>query len=233
MFSDSAFKFTLIISLAIHGAILLNNFNLNTFSSKETLKKTELSYVKELQKPKEIQAKKEPSPKPILINKDLLLKLPPKINTQEKSPPPFIDENTQFDKNKRPVFGPSAFNKPAFSKPEIVAMKKKINLPPTDVEKINNPTYISYYQIVREKIRRAAYQNYSINQEGEVHLYFIVSCDGYLKEVRLAEEKGPANPALTEISLMSIKDASPFPNFPPDLNYPHLSFNIIISYEIE
>jgi len=31
----------------------------------------------------------------------------------------------------------------------------------------------------------------------------------------------------------SIFDASPFPAFPKDLDYPELSFNVIISFQIE
>jgi len=32
--------------------------------------------------------------------------------------------------------------------------------------------------------------------------------------------------------LRSIKDANPFPPFPKDLNYPELTFNVVISFEV-
>ncbi len=99
--------------------------------------------------------------------------------------------------------------------------------------KIDNPSYISYYQTVREKIRRCAYQNYNRNEIGEVYISFIISNDGYIKSVRLINEKTTGNDYLKDTALRSVKDASPFPNFPKELDYPQLSFNIIISFEIE
>jgi TonB family protein len=127
----------------------------------------------------------------------------------------------------------TGFSKPTFMNSQVLAIKKKISLPAIEMAKINNPSYISYYQIVREKIRRSAYQNYTHNETGEVYISFIITNDGYIKDVRLAEEKTMANDYLKNIALRSIKDASPFPNFPKELDYPQLSFNIIISFEIE
>ena len=128
---------------------------------------------------------------------------------------------------------PTGFSKPNFMNSEVMAIKKKISLPAIEMAKIDNPNYISYYQIVREKIRRSAYQNYTHNETGEVYVSFIISNDGDIKDVRLAEEKTTANDYLKNIALRSIRDASPFPNFPKELDYPQLSFNIIISFEIE
>lgn len=124
-------------------------------------------------------------------------------------------------------------SKPVFASSEITAIKKKITLPAIEMAKINNPSYISYYQIVREKIRRSAYQNYTHNVTGEVYVSFIISNDGYIKDVRLVEERTTVNDYLKNIALRSIRDASPFPGFPKELDYPQLSFNIIISFEIE
>jgi TonB family protein len=149
------------------------------------------------------------------------------------APPPFIDRESIFNQKQQPVLPKPSFAKPVLIKPDIIAIKKKITLPPIDLDKINNPSYISYYQIVREKIKRAAYQNYTRTEVGEVYLSFIISSDGYLNELQLKEEKSTASPYLKEIALHSIKDASPFPNFPQELDYPQLSFNVVISFEIE
>ncbi|MEI6831501.1 MAG: energy transducer TonB, partial [Candidatus Omnitrophota bacterium] len=113
------------------------------------------------------------------------------------------------------------------------AIKKKITLPAIEMAKINNPSYISYYQIVREKIRRSAYQNYTHSETGEVYISFIISNDGLIKGVRLVDERSSTNDYLRNIALRSVNDAAPFPNFPKELDYPQLSFNIIISFEIE
>jgi len=87
-------------------------------------------------------------------------------------------------------------------------------------------------QIVREKIKRALYHSYSGTDTGEVNVVFVVFNDGRLKEARVVEEKSSSNAYLKEISLRSLREASPFPPFPKQLDYPQLSFNVVISFEI-
>ncbi len=226
MFSEKVFQITLLISVITHGIIFFQNSNFALFSNIKNEQKLEVSYIKTPQENKidlkNQAAKKEP-----------FLKLSSKITAQERIPPPFIDKESIFKGRNAISQRDASFSKPTFIKPDIIAIKKKITLPPIDVDKINNPSYITYYQIVREKIRRAAYQNYTHNEIGQVYLSFIISSYGYLKEVRLAEEKSSPSPYLKEIALRSIKDASPFPNFPKELDYPNLSFNVVISFEIE
>jgi TonB family protein len=228
MFSDRTFQIALILSLITHGIILTqaSNLNLHLFPKNKKEQNLEVSYIKpipEAEKPfKTIEPKKEP-----------LLKLPSKITALKTSPPPFIDKESIFKKSKDIVSGKFAFTKPALIKPDVIAVKKKITLPPIDLDKVDNPSYISYYQIVREKIRRAAYQNYTRVEVGEVYLSFTILSNGSLKELRLTEEKSSPSSYLREIALRSIKEASPFPNFPKELDYPILSFNVVISFEIE
>ena len=163
------------------------------------------------------------------------LKLDSKIVTgTRRAPLPYIEpENSSGGQKAIQIQKPTGFSKPTFMNSQVLAIKKKISLPAIEMAKIDNPSYISYYQIVREKIRRSAYQNYTHNETGEVYISFIITNDGYIKDVRLAEEKTTANDYLKDIALRSIRDASPFPNFPKELDYPQLSFNIIISFEIE
>jgi TonB family protein len=218
MSSDRTFLIALSISLIAHGIILWQNSNLDFFSQNKKLQKLEVSYLKN---PPKTEAPKQN----IVIKKEPLLKLSSKITVDKRIPPPYVDKKVSFTK--------PTFTKPNFIRPDIIAVKKKITLPPINMSKINSPSYISYYQIVREKIRRAAYQNYTQAEVGEVYLSFIVSKEGYLKEVRLAADKPVVNPYLRETALKSVKDAAPFPNFPPALDYPQLSFNVVISFEIE
>lgn len=227
MFFNRVFQITFLASLITHGIILSQNTNLRLFSKEKKEQKLEISYVKPPKKNKadlraEIPAKEEP-----------FLKLPLKVAIQQKIPPPFMDKENIFKDNKPAASQLPVFIKPTFIKPDIIAVKKKITVPALNIDKINNPSYISYYQIVREKIRRAAYQNYARIETGQVYLSFIISNDGYLKEIRLSEEKSSSSSYLREIALRSIKEASPFPNFPKELDYPQLSFNVVISFEIE
>jgi TonB family protein len=227
MFSERAFQITLVISLLVHGFILLQNPNLNLFPKLKGDQKIEVNYVKT---PKETETveKSEASPK-----KEPLLKLPERITVNKRPPPPFIDKESIFKDNKSITEKDISFAKPAFLKPDIIAIKKKITLPPIELDKINNPTYLSYYQIVREKIKRAAYQNYTGKEVGEVTVSFVILNDGTLTELKLIEEKSNQSLYLREVALRSIKDASRFPVFPKELDYPQLSFHLSITFEIE
>ena len=228
MFSEKGFQIALLISLIAHGAILVQNSNLN-FPVLRQNKKHDLE-VKYVKAPAEEKKVIENQP----LKKEPFLKLPLKITADNRIPPPFIDKEDIFKNNTRKnALKDQAFNKPAFIKPDIIAIKRKITLPAIDIGKINNPSYISYYQIIREKIKRAAYQNYTGSDVGEVAISFIVSNEGYLKEIRLIEEKSCPSAYLREVALKSIKDASAFPKFPKELDFQQLSFNLVITFEIE
>lgn len=227
MFSDKVFQITFLISVIVHGVIFFQDSNLSLFSRVKTEQNLQVSYVKPPPETKTEQKTPKPS------KKEPFLKLPLNITLEKRIPPPFIDREGIFKENRAASLRQSAIVKPAFIKPDIIAIKKRITLPPVDMDKINNPSYINYYQLVREKIRRAAYYNYARTETGEVYLSFVISSEGYLKDVRLVDEKSSTNQYLRDIALRSVKDASPFPNFPKELDYLRLSFNVIISFEIE
>jgi hypothetical protein len=234
MISDRAFQFTLLISTALHLVVLFQSNSLSNSASQNNKKKEallEISYLKLLEN--DITPAKESG-----LKLEIPPSLPSRIAAAKKAPPPFIDRENTFKEKNNPLFAQKSLFAPSFLKkpevkPDIIAVKKRISLPHVDIDKINNPLYLSYYQIIREKIRRCAYQNYTIADTGEIYISFIVSSMGYLEETRLVEEKSSPNIYLRDIALKSIKDASPFPKFPPELNYSQLSFNVIISFEIE
>ncbi|MFH1640330.1 MAG: TonB family protein [Candidatus Omnitrophota bacterium] len=226
MFSDRLFQISFLFSLIAHAVILFQNPHLAVFSSDKKEQKLEVRYIKNTLQRKELTVT-SPS------KEELASKTQTRMALRRMTAPPYIDKEKIFTKSTEIVSQKSFFNKPALVKPDIIAIKKKITLPAVDVSDINNPSYINYYQIVREKIKRAAYHNYARTEIGEVYLSFIISSDGSLRDIRLVEEKSSANSYLREIALRSIKDASPFPAFPKELDYPELSFNIVISFEIE
>ncbi len=237
MRSDRLLRVTFTISLLTHGGILLQAPSLNPFSPAPKKQKIEVHYIKENPRAKSLpKAPSKPDlPRPF-PKSEPFLKLDSKAVTGSKVPPPYVEQDNPSKAVKLLPNRTLGFPKPAlpaFATLELMAIKKKIGLPPIEMAKIDNPSYISYYQIVREKIRRSAYQNYTHNETGEVYISFIISGDGYIKDTRLAEEKTTAGDYLKGIALRSVKDASPFPNFPKELDYPQLSFNIIISFEIE
>ncbi|MBF0521544.1 MAG: hypothetical protein HQL24_00650 [Candidatus Omnitrophica bacterium] len=121
------------------------------------------------------------------------------------------------------------------SKLPILKSEKKIDVPFLKSEKITNVKYISYNENIRQKIRQEAYKyaDHPDFQSGEVYLTFILTADGMLKDVKIIEDKTRANPYLRNVGLKSVREANPFPAFPRDLNYPELTFNVVISFEVK
>jgi len=216
--TNKSFKIALAISLIIHTTVLLRLPLINFFSTRRVEDKTELTYIKE---------------QGILPSLKVYDEVFPEEPTSQPSsktlaPPPYVESEKIFEPFKNiPI------NKPEFIKSEIIAVKKKITFPSVNDEKINNPVYLNYYQTIRERIKRAAYKNYTSLVNGEVYMSFIILSSGQLQNVRINEEKSTAYGYLKEIARKSIYDASPFPGFPEDLDYPELSFNVIISFEVE
>ncbi len=238
MNSGQLLRFTFAFSIISHGAILLQSPHLNPFSPPPKEQMIKVRYLKK----EELQSKLFPKSwvksgsARALPKSDPFLRLDSKIVAAaagNRVPSPYIERENVFKGFKVLANKSPEFAKPTFNSSDIIAIKKKITLPEIEMARINNPSYISYYQIVREKIRRSAYQNYTHNEIGEVYISFIISNDGYIKDVHLIEAKTSASDYLKVIASRSVKDASPFPNFPKELDYPQLSFNIIISFEIE
>ncbi|MDD5595299.1 MAG: energy transducer TonB [Candidatus Omnitrophica bacterium] len=187
----------------------------------------EVHYIKPLK-----QYKRGPAQR-TMENIDPLLKLPTKITARETSFTPSVNKEDIFRPAKETNIPKISFTKPAFIKPEFITVKTKITLSPNETEKSDSPAYISHSQIVREKIKRCLYQNYNRMETGQVFLSFVLSKDGFLRNVRLVDEKSSPSGYLRTIALQSIKDAAPFPDFPKELDYDQLSFNVVISFEIE
>lgn len=128
-----------------------------------------------------------------------------------------------------------SFNKKQIPQIPTKDMGRRISVPTVKIEKIANPDYLSYNNNIRRRIKQQAY-NYIKNpdfQAGEVYLTFILSSTGSLKKIKIIEAKTSANFYLRDIGLRSIEGASPFPPFPVNLNYPELTFNVVISFEVQ
>jgi TonB family protein len=228
MFENRLFWLAVIASLAVHSLILAQNFNLTGLPYPERPKLIEVKFQKNSG-----AVNRLPSPRPQGLRDEPFLNLNARITANPQVAPPRTEREKLLSGPRQAQLKEPVFAKPALIKPELAVIKKKVSLPPLDLDKINNPSYISYYQIVREKIRRAAYQNYAYSETGEIYLTFIITSQGYVKGVRLIEEKSRGGDYLRQIALRSVQDASPFPSFPKDLDYPSLTFNVVISFEIE
>jgi TonB family protein len=226
------------VSIFVHGIILLQIPSLRFISRQDSLEQVEIKYVENKKEAPDLPAR-APTKPGAKSRQEPLLKLPSIITASatKLAPSPFLDKQEVFNK-KMDISGRQGgrvFTKPVLSKPDLGIAKKKITLaPPAEsLNKINSPSYIGYFQLTREKVKRILYQRYTYTEEGEVYLSFIVANDGSIRDVRVNEDRSSSSPYLREIAIASVKEASPFPAFPKDLEYPELSFNVIVSFEVE
>lgn len=113
-------------------------------------------------------------------------------------------------------------------------VKRVINLPNVPGEIARSPAYKSYYQIIRDRIKKLAYRNYKKLYEGEVFMTFVVDSTGELLAVELKKDKSSTSEYLSTIALESVEGSAPYPPFPEKLkNNKKLTFNVIISFEIK
>ena len=201
----------LILSLAIHAFVLSGSpwfFNKRVDLKKEEAKKKEIEIRPE--KIEKIIEKKEP------------------LKDQTPVPPPQYTENL--------IERVTANNQRSTSmhKPIVVENGLKVvALADFSIdEKLkNNPAYMDYYKLIREKIRKNAYYYYNTNSKGEVSVHFAIANNGQVDSL-LLNDASTLSRNLKDIAVKSVRDAAPFPPFPPELqDYSRLSFNISIYFK--
>lgn len=111
-------------------------------------------------------------------------------------------------------------------------LSRRVSIMPIISEKINNPVYAAYNEMVRDRIKEKVYDNYDKIQGGIVYLTFLLDDNGVLKASRIIPEKTNASQHLQELSLRSLREASPFPRFLKGMNLSEYPFNIEIQYEV-
>lgn len=111
-------------------------------------------------------------------------------------------------------------------------MTRKVSITPIKSEKMNNPAYTAYSEMVRSRIKENVYRNYDRIEQGRVYLTFIIGSNGALKAAQIIEEKTNASKHLQDISMISLKEASPFPVFLKGMSFPEYTFNIEVQYQV-
>ncbi|MDP1853892.1 MAG: TonB family protein [Candidatus Omnitrophota bacterium] len=234
MLRDKVFAIFLVFSVAVHTAFLISLPPSAINPNKNVSRKIEVVYQKDTSVKKEgIKVSEARRVEPVKRAEALSI---------AKNPPP--DFSDYFPK---PKLQAGAINKPQAYNDKLVAIKpRRVELLLEKAVSGNdnlpkNPLYLKYYEATRGEIRRYAYYNvvehlvpnYSRAYSGEVCLYFTIVSDGSLKELRVIDDKSTQDNYLKEIAMRSIKDAAPFPVIPKELDYPELSFTIIISFDLE
>jgi len=226
---DKLFLTFLIISIVSHTAFLFNAPLRRQNRDTKTFQKIEITYQQVMPAPKKKQIKKHKPPEKAKIAKN--------INVFKKTrgtPPRFGDYFKKLNTDKNLIRKPTLN-----TQRPIIAGVKRIRLQELKVDsslaKSNlpkNPVYLKYYRTIRDKIRRYAYYNYNRAYAGEIYISFLVTSEGSLKALKIIDEKSTSSDYLKEIAVRSIKDSAPFPPIPKELNYPELSFNVIIAFEL-
>ena len=219
MLGDRKFKIAFTISIIAHIALFIKISGINPFRLPRPEKEAEVTYIKEKVKLPSLKA---------YHTQKLSKGSSYKIASKGVTPAPYVPKESFFQNTSG-----LPLKKPDLAKIDIVKVKKDVSLPRLTDEKMSSPVYLNYYEMVREQIRHAAYKNYTRTVNGEVSLSFILWNNGQLKEMRIGEKTALKNPYLRDVAIRSIKQASPFPHFPKELDYPQLSFNVIISFQTE
>jgi len=120
-------------------------------------------------------------------------------------------------------------------KPEhmrTMELSHKVSIRPIKSEKINNPVYAAYSEMVRDRIKEKAGENYDRIERGTVYLTFLLDEHGELKAAQIIQEKTNASEHLQEIAIKSLREASPFPAFFKGMTLSEFPFNIEIQYQV-
>ena len=120
-------------------------------------------------------------------------------------------------------------------KPErmrAMEVSHRVFVAPLKSKKINNPVYAAYNEMVRERIKEKVYANYDRMERGSVYLTFLLDEHGVLEAAKIIPEKTDASGHLQEISIRSLREASPFPPFLKNMNLTEYPFNIEIQYKV-
>lgn len=219
---DRVFRYSLLISLVIHVFVLWRLFDTTLHLRSRTVKRVEIVYPRV-----DLQRKTKPPepPKQKGMKVDLVQQARTAAQEQKDISSLMKDLSKMKDQFIQQV-----------QKPKVVdrrKRKRRISVPAIENREIKNPQYIQYYQLVRSRIRDRAYVNYEKLDSGEVYMTFILDARGTLQRIKVIEERTRANQYLRAISMRSVEQSDPFPPFPVELPYPELSFNVVISYEVE
>lgn len=218
MFTDKSLRIAFLISFILHTLMLLQMPRLEILSKEKPLPKLEVTYLRI----KEIKPKK----------------------TNIKAKPSKVSESLVAPKDK-PAQVKLENNKDSFVKlkkePKNQILQKAVPLKqvgqieiPPELPKEDQVLYVDYYQSIRGRIREFVIDNYPrFVAYGEVCLRFALLSNGKLKELTVVGERSSPNSLLQKIAKKSVRQASPFSAFPKGLNQTELSFNVIISFELE
>jgi len=221
---DKIFKLSLVVSFLLHLFAFASLFYAHVHHARKPPRPLEVVYQTEFKDlprtPKKVKRVSSAKEKKLTPDPDILSK-------SDFGPEALMDKA-----HKRPVR--LSDHKKKISSLPASSMKRQIRVPVIKAEKITNPRYLNYHELIRNKIKNRAY--FYVDdpdfETGEVYLTFILSSQGELQRVKVIENETKANDFLRAVGIRSIKESGPFPSFPKELEYPELTFNVVISFEL-
>ncbi|HAZ09798.1 MAG TPA: hypothetical protein DCY56_01645 [Candidatus Omnitrophica bacterium] len=234
MYENKSLQLAVLISIFLHFTIFLSAPYMGVLHEKQPLNPIKVAYFKieehpeKLidQKPEKLAGQKQKSP-----YYQVLPPMPPEalpeVRKEDIINPPQV-------KKEEPTV--ETIDSGSGSRAVIGGKGKKFETVVNDEKDSGKKaTYIGYYRLVREKIRYYADKNYikegSVS-EGEVFLSFVVTSKGELLHIMIIDRRSADDSLLRNIAIDSVKDASPFPAFPQGMNQYQITFNVVISFEL-
>lgn len=169
----------------------------------------------------------------ITTNKEVVLKRPetPRIDIQKEiAMKPQPAPKVKADNRKSAKY--SSLKDKTNSRKEDTVKKSAKEAVKKNAALKQNRDYVSYYQLIREKIRSRLKDNYRYyNREGDVYLSFTLTPNGSLLSYSIDKARSTQDDVLLQITGNSLKAISPFPSLPRSLTASKMSFSIAISFK--
>lgn len=238
MYDTKSLQLAVLISIFLHFTIFLSAPYIGVLPEKEAFKPIKVAYFK----PEELKEKE--LPKKLVGGKPSKRELFPPVS------PEALPEVRKED-IVNPPLEDMPFAKPLEAKKEEPTVETIISgssggimqgkgkkfeaVINEEKDSIKKAAYIGYYRLVREKIRYYADRNYIKEKsasQGEVFLSFVVTSKGELLHIMIMDNRSAKDLLLRDIAINSVRDASPFPAFPQGMKQYQITFNVIISFEL-
>lgn len=233
MYENKSLQLAFLISMFLHFAVFISAPYTRILPDKEPMKPIKVAYFKAEEQPKKIVGQKglgsqkafliAPESLPKVIKEDIANQ---PLSGQAKSKPEQVKKEEPTIETIKSGAGAFIGGKDG-KKFETVINEEK--------DSGKKSTYIGYYRAVREKIRYYADRNYikeGSATEGEVFISFVVASNGELLHIMIIDNRSVNNTLLRNIAINSVRDASPFPVFPQGMNQYQITFNVVISFEL-
>ena len=120
---------------------------------------------------------------------------------------------------------------------EAVAGSAKTEGIKTSTELLIDPQrgriFQSYFGVIKQDIERVVRRKYSHDSvsDGSVTLIFILRSDGRLEDIWVEEKSSTPDIILRNFAKNCVRDAAPFPGFPPQIDLKKISFSVDLSFE--